>query len=103
MKGRLSTLAAAWVVARRDIAAILLSRSFIFFLLGPLFPVLVGSMAGGIGQTVQESTRKAKPCTRHAQGRCRGDICRTQGPCPAHGWRRAGSGGYPQAWSRRDV
>jgi ABC-2 type transport system permease protein len=56
MIGRLSTLAAAWVVARRDIAAILLSRSFIFFLLGPLFPVLVGSMAGGIGQTVQEST-----------------------------------------------
>ena len=53
--GRLSTLAAAYVVARRDFVAILFSRSFIFFLLGPLFPVLVGALAGGIGQTVQDS------------------------------------------------
>jgi hypothetical protein len=34
------------VIARRDFMAILWSRSFIFFLLGPLFPVLVGAMAG---------------------------------------------------------
>ena len=47
--GRLSTLAAAMVIARRDFVAILWSRSFIFFLLGPLFPVLVGGLAGGIG------------------------------------------------------
>ena len=53
--GRLSTIAAAMVVARRDFAAILFSRSFIFFLLGPLFPVLVGGFAGGIGQRVQAS------------------------------------------------
>ena len=53
--GRLSTLAAAFVVARRDFVAILFSRSFIFFLLGPLFPVLVGGLAGGIGQRVQDS------------------------------------------------
>ncbi len=53
--GRLSTLAAAYVVARRDFVAILFSRSFIFFLLGPLFPVLVGALAGGIGQRVQDS------------------------------------------------
>ena len=43
--GRLSTLAAAYVVARRDFVAILWSRSFIFFLLGPLFPLLVGTLA----------------------------------------------------------
>jgi ABC-2 type transport system permease protein len=55
MNGRLSTLAAAYVVARRDFTAILFSRSFIFFLLGPLFPVLVGGFAGGIGQRVQAS------------------------------------------------
>lgn len=48
--GRLSTLAAAFVVARRDFAAILFSRSFIFFLLGPLFPLLVGGLAGSIGE-----------------------------------------------------
>jgi len=53
--GRLSTLAAALVVARRDFVAILFSRSFIFFLLGPLFPILVGGLAGGIGQRVQQT------------------------------------------------
>ena len=53
--GRLSTLAAAYVVARRDFVAILFSRSFIFFLLGPLFPVIVVGLAGGIGQQVQDS------------------------------------------------
>ena len=53
--GRLSTLAAAYVVARRDFVAILFSRSFFFFLLGPLFPILVGGLAGGIGQKVQDS------------------------------------------------
>ena len=54
-QGRLSTFAAALVIARRDFTAILFSRSFIFFLLGPLFPVIIGVLAGGIGQKVQES------------------------------------------------
>ncbi|MEN9682852.1 MAG: hypothetical protein RLZZ427_603 [Pseudomonadota bacterium] len=53
--GRLSTLAAAYVVARRDFTAILLSRSFIFFLLGPLLPVLVGMLAGGIDHKVRDA------------------------------------------------
>jgi len=53
--GRLSTLAAALVVARRDFTAILFSRSFLFFLLGPLFPIVVAVMAGGVGQRVQTS------------------------------------------------
>lgn len=52
--GRLSTLAAALVVARRDFFAVLLSRSFFFFLLGPLFPVIVGALAGGIGLAVRD-------------------------------------------------
>lgn len=56
MSGRLSTLAAAMVIARRDFYAVLLSRSFFFFLLGPLFPVIVGVLAGGVGQRVQESS-----------------------------------------------
>jgi ABC-2 type transport system permease protein len=58
MSGRLSTLAAAYVVARRDFGAILFSRSFIFFLLGPLFPIIVGALAGGVGQKVQESAER---------------------------------------------
>jgi ABC-2 type transport system permease protein len=55
MSGRLSTFAAAMVIARRDFGAILFSRAFFFFLLGPLFPVVVGAMAGGVGQRVQQS------------------------------------------------
>lgn len=53
--GRLSTLAAAWVVARRDFSAILFSRTFFFFLLGPLFPVIVGALAGSVGSRVEQS------------------------------------------------
>lgn len=54
-QGRLSTLAGAFVVARRDFMAILWSRSFIFFLLGPLFPLFIGAMAGSIGAHVEEA------------------------------------------------
>ncbi len=32
----------AFVIARRDVSAMVLSSSFLLFLLGPLFPVLVG-------------------------------------------------------------
>ncbi|HWK40648.1 MAG TPA: ABC transporter permease [Croceibacterium sp.] len=52
---RLPLLKAAWVIARRDFMAILLSRAFIFFLLGPLFPLTVGAIAGGIGQRVEST------------------------------------------------
>ena len=58
--GRLSILAAAFVIARRDFGAVLFSRSFIFFLLGPLFPVLVGGMAGSIGNKVEQATNQAQ-------------------------------------------
>lgn len=51
---RLSTLQAAWVIARRDFVAILFSRAFLFFLLGPLFPVAVGGLAGNIGGKVEQ-------------------------------------------------
>jgi ABC-2 type transport system permease protein len=49
------TLRSAWVVARRDFVAVIFSKAFVFFLLGPLFPVLVGAMAGGIGAQVSRS------------------------------------------------
>ena len=57
--GRLSLWRAAFVVARRDFTAILLSRAFIFFLLGPLFPVAVAALAGGIGAQVQSEVAPA--------------------------------------------
>ncbi len=50
---RLSTLEAAWVIARRDFIAVLFSRAFLFFLLGPLFPFIIGGLAGSIGGEVQ--------------------------------------------------
>lgn len=49
---RLPHLQAAYVVARRDFVAVLFSRAFFFFLLGPLFPILVAVLAGGVGQHV---------------------------------------------------
>jgi ABC-2 type transport system permease protein len=55
-RSRLSLWQAAWVVARRDFVAILFSRYFLFFLLGPLFPMIIGAFAAGVGQKVQDAT-----------------------------------------------
>ena len=52
---RLPLRQAAWVIARRDFVAILFSRAFLFFLLGPLFPLVVGALAGGIGSQIRQS------------------------------------------------
>ncbi len=40
---------AALVIGRRDFTAIIYSKAFIFFLLGPLFPVIVAVAAGSLG------------------------------------------------------
>lgn len=49
------TIRSAWVVARRDFVAVIFSKTFLFFLLGPLFPIVVAGLAGGIGAQVQKS------------------------------------------------
>ena len=54
---RLSALQAARVVARRDFLAILFSRAFFFFLLGPLFPLAVGALAGSLGSKVERTVQ----------------------------------------------
>jgi ABC-2 type transport system permease protein len=51
-------LRAAFVIARRDFAATVLSRAFIFFLITPLFPVLLGGVFGGIGARVAEQSQR---------------------------------------------
>ena len=56
--GRLSTLQAAMVMARRDFVAVLFSRSFFFFLLGPLFMLTVVGLAGGVGKQVRQNTER---------------------------------------------
>lgn len=53
LRPRLTRIEAAWVIARRDFVAVLFSRAFLFFLIGPLFPILVGGLAGAIGGQVQ--------------------------------------------------
>ncbi len=51
-------LRSAFVIARRDFAATVLSKTFIFFLLGPLFPLLLGGVFGGIGARVATQTQR---------------------------------------------
>ncbi|AMO70953.1 ABC transporter permease [Sphingorhabdus sp. M41] len=48
----IETIRAAFVIARRDFTAIIFSKSFFFFLLGPLFPLGIGIAAGGLGSQV---------------------------------------------------
>ncbi len=51
----MSTVQAAWVIARRDYAAIVFSKSFLLFLLGPLFPLAIGLGSGALGGSMAES------------------------------------------------
>jgi ABC-2 type transport system permease protein len=45
-------LRSAFVIGRRDFSATVLSKTFLFFLLGPVFPLLLGGVFGGIGARV---------------------------------------------------
>ena len=54
------TIRAAFVIARRDFTATVLSKTFLFFLLGPLFPIALGFGFVGIGAQVERSA-KAPP------------------------------------------
>ena len=45
---------ASFVIARRDFAAIIFSKAFFFFLLGPLFPLAIGIGAGSLGQQMAQ-------------------------------------------------
>jgi ABC-2 type transport system permease protein len=48
-------LRAASVIARRDFTAVVLSRTFILFLLGPLLPILIGMAFGGLGDKISST------------------------------------------------
>ncbi|MGV3510990.1 MAG: ABC transporter permease [Novosphingobium sp.] len=58
MNGFAEKLRAALVIARRDFVAVVLSKTFIFFLIGPAFPLVVGGLAGNIGAKVQQNVGK---------------------------------------------
>jgi ABC-2 type transport system permease protein len=53
------TLRSAYVVGRRDFVATVYSKTFLFFLLGPLFPILMGLMFGGLGQRAERNAPAA--------------------------------------------
>jgi ABC-2 type transport system permease protein len=49
------TIRAAFVIARRDFTATVLSKTFLLFILGPLFPLALGFGFGGIGAQVERN------------------------------------------------
>ncbi|MFL6760127.1 ABC transporter permease [Sphingomonas sp.] len=51
-------LRSAFVIARRDFTATVLSKTFIFFLLGPLFPLLFGGVFAGIGNNIANQAER---------------------------------------------
>ena len=53
------TIRAAFVIARRDFTATVLSKTFLLFLLGPLFPIGLGFIFGGIGAQVEKTAAPA--------------------------------------------
>ncbi len=50
-------IGSAFVIARRDFTATVMSKAFLLFLLGPLFPVLMGAAFGGIGAKIEQESR----------------------------------------------
>ena len=48
----------AFVIGRRDFTATVMSKTFLLFLLGPLFPVLMGAAFGGIGAKIEQEAER---------------------------------------------
>ena len=61
------TIRAAFVIARRDYGATVFSKTFLFFLLGPLFPIALGMGFGGIGKQVEQNVKPAAVAVIGAQ------------------------------------
>lgn len=57
---RLGLIRAAYVVARRDFRAILFSKAFVLFLLGPLFFLGISVVAGSLGAKAATSAAPAR-------------------------------------------
>lgn len=48
----------AFVIGRRDFTATVMSKAFLLFLLGPLFPVMMGAAFGGIGARIENDAQR---------------------------------------------
>lgn len=66
MTRAMNPLSAAFVIGRRDYGATVLSRTFLFFLLGPLFPILLGILFGSIGASVASEAEVTRIAVRAA-------------------------------------
>jgi ABC-2 type transport system permease protein len=51
-------LRSAYVIGRRDFSATVLSKAFLFFLLGPVFPLFLGGILGGITASVANKSEQ---------------------------------------------
>lgn len=49
----------AFVIGKRDYRATVMSKTFLFFLLGPLFPIAVGVLFGTLGSELAESDEES--------------------------------------------
>lgn len=65
---RLSIWQAAYVIARRDFFAILLSKAFLFFLLGPLFFGGISVAAGALGAKAASSAEPPRLAMAMSEG-----------------------------------
>ena len=68
---RLSLWQAAWVIARRDFTAIVFSKVFLLFLIGPLFFLAISAGGGLVGASAADSIDEpqigvALPATENA-------------------------------------
>lgn len=48
----------AFVIGRRDFTATVMSKTFLLFLLGPLFPLMMGAAFGGIGAQIEQEAQR---------------------------------------------
>ena len=48
----------AFVIARRDFTATVMSKTFLLFLLGPLFPLVIGLGFGGLGESIRSNVER---------------------------------------------
>ena len=76
---------ASWVIGRRDFVAVIFSKAFFFFLLGPIFPLAIGVAAGSIGGQVSRDIDRPQFAVLlpddqgHHVMRARGDLARFLG------------------------
>ena len=96
-RSRLSLLSAAFVIARRDFTAILFSKAFLLFLIGPLFFIGISGAAGALGAQAARSADSGRQTLTgppdRASSRLHSSRTRSRGRSPASVGAARGAGG----------